>query len=70
MITLTTLLAFAALASGDLDDKIASIVPTAAEDRYLSIPWRQDLMSARNEAQQSRKPLFLWIMNGHPLGCV
>jgi hypothetical protein len=70
MITFTTLLAIGALVLGDLDDKIASVIPTAAEDRYLSIPWRQNLMQARDEAQRIGKPLFLWIMNGHPLGCV
>jgi hypothetical protein len=70
MITFATLLTIAALAAGELDDKITSVAPTAAEDRYLSIPWRQNLMRARDEAQRDRKPLFLWIMNGHPLGCV
>jgi hypothetical protein len=70
MITITTLLAIFALSTADLDDKIASVAPTAAEDRYLAIPWRQNLMRARDEAQRDGKPLFLWIMNGHPLGCV
>jgi hypothetical protein len=53
-----------------LDSRVETVLPTAAEDRYLTIPWRQDLMAARLEAQREGKPLFLWIMNGHPLGCV
>lgn len=57
-------------ASGALDQKIRSILPAPEEERWLTIPWRSDLMQARAEAQQQGKPLFLWIMDGHPLGCV
>src|SRR5262245_47672824 len=49
--------------------RIASVLPTAAEERWLQVPWRTDLTRARLEAQRSGKPLFLWIMEGHPLGC-
>lgn len=53
----------------DLDAKVASVLPTAAEERFLAIPWRLDLMAAREEAVKGGKPIFLWLMNGHPLGC-
>lgn len=36
---------------------------------YETIPWRTDLLAARREAVAAGKPLFLWTMNGHPLGC-
>jgi hypothetical protein len=52
-----------------LDAKIASVVPTAEEEKWLTIPWRTNLMEARAEAQREGKPMFLWIMNGSPLGC-
>ena len=52
----------------DLDAKVASVLPTAQEDRWLEIPWRTELMSARVEAREQGKPLFVWTMNGHPLG--
>ena len=61
-----------ALAHGqfaDLDAKVASILPQPHEERWIEIPWRTNLMKARVESQQSGKPLFLWIMNGHPFGC-
>lgn len=51
-----------------LDAKVATILPTAQEDRWLQIPWRSSIMRAREEAQSANKPLFFWIMNGHPLG--
>ena len=34
-----------------------------------SIPWRTDLWEARREAAAEGKPIFLWEMDGHPLGC-
>ena len=45
------------------------VVP-AGHEPWETIPWRSDLLVARDEAIRSRRPLFLWAMNGHPLGCV
>lgn len=53
----------------DLTRKIAAIEPTAAEDKWRTVPWRIDLMAARAEAAREHKPIFLWLMNGHPMGC-
>jgi hypothetical protein len=58
-----------ALSAPSLDAKIASVVPQPTEDQWLTIPWRTNLMLARQESQRTGKPLFLWIMNGSPLGC-
>ena len=52
-----------------LDRKVASVLPKPDEERWLRIPWRLNVMQARADAQAGGKPLFLWIMNGHPLGC-
>jgi hypothetical protein len=52
-----------------LDARVASIVPTPEEDRWLNVPWRANAMQARLEAQNLGRPLFLWIMNGNPMGC-
>ena len=53
----------------ELDKKVAAVLPQPGEDRWLEVPWRTNLMEARAEADAQKKPLFLWIMNGHPLGC-
>ncbi len=53
----------------NLNSKIAATVPTKDEDRWLTIPWRTNLMKARLEAQNLNRPMFLWIMNGNPMGC-
>lgn len=52
-----------------LDAKVAAVLPKAEEDRWRQVPWRTNLMAAREEAQNARKPIFLWIMVGNPQGC-
>lgn len=44
------------------------IVPNKRE-LWETIPWRIDLLAARTESYKQKKPIFLWAMNGHPLGC-
>lgn len=36
---------------------------------WRTIPWRIDLLAAQREAVAADKPLFVWAMDGHPLGC-
>ncbi len=52
-----------------LADRIAALLPTSREDRWLDIDWRMDLLRARVEASKAGKPMFMWLMNGDPLGC-
>lgn len=48
----------------------ASVQPPENDLRYEKVPWRTTLWSAVVEANQLDKPILLWAMNGHPLGCV
>jgi hypothetical protein len=52
----------------DLDARIRAVLPTPEEDAFLQIPWRLNVMEARAESLRTGKPMFLWEMNGHPLG--
>jgi hypothetical protein len=52
-----------------LDDKIAAVLPTPDEDRWLEIDWHANIAEARQEAERQNKPVLLWVMNGNPLGC-
>jgi hypothetical protein len=52
-----------------LDEKIAGVIPKPSEEPWTTIPWRCDLAAARAEANRVGKPLFVWMMNGNPLGC-
>lgn len=48
----------------------AYIRPKPEELRWMEIPWETDLWAARRKSLEAGKPIFLWAMNGHPLGCV
>ena len=52
-----------------LDEKVAGVLPKPSEEPWTTIPWRCDLAAARAEANRVGKPLFVWMMNGNPLGC-
>lgn len=56
------------LTEASFGDLRARIVPAAIEP-WQTIPWRIELLAAREESLATGKPLFLWSMNGHPLGC-
>lgn len=45
------------------------IKPLPGEDPFDTIPWETDLWEARKKAAAAGKPLLLWEMDGHPLGC-
>lgn len=53
-----------------LEDVALLVRPVEAELRWTRIPWRGDLWEGRVEALATGRPLFVWAMNGHPLGCV
>ena len=36
---------------------------------WRTIPWRTSLLDAQKDAAEQKKPLFIWAMDGHPLGC-
>lgn len=40
-----------------------------AKEAWQSIPWHDNLTSAQHVAIEQKKPLFIWAMDGHPLGC-
>ena len=71
MMRIALFLALVALqsAEGSLDEKISPLLPKPDEERWLQVPWRSDFAAARAEANRDGKPLFLWLMDGNPLGC-
>lgn len=40
------------------------------EVKWTGIPWETDLWEARLKAAAVNRPMFIWAMNGNPLGCV
>lgn len=47
----------------------ALIKPGPGEEKWTEIPWTSDLWEARKRAATEGKPILLWEMDGHPLGC-
>jgi hypothetical protein len=47
----------------------ALIKPQEAELKWDKIPWLTSLWEARQKAAAQGKPILLWEMDGHPLGC-
>lgn len=45
------------------------ILPAPDELHWREIPWRTSFGQAVSEAHERDKPILLWAMNGHPLGC-
>lgn len=36
---------------------------------WRTIPWKISLINAQHAATMEGKPIFIWAMDGHPLGC-
>jgi hypothetical protein len=48
----------------------ARIATTPDEGAWRDVGWLPTFGEAVVEARRTRKPIFLWAMNGHPLACV
>ena len=45
------------------------IKPTENDLLWTNISWRNSFQDGLAEARAQQKPMLLWVMNGHPLGC-
>jgi hypothetical protein len=45
------------------------IRPSDADNKWERLEWRTELGAAIQEAKALQRPILLWAMNGHPLGC-
>lgn len=39
------------------------------DEPWRTIPWKTSVLDAQRDAAESNKPIFIWAMDGHPLGC-
>lgn len=61
------------LVAGDLTEArctalIAELQP-GKDALWRTIPWKLSVLEARAAAFKQDKPIFIWAMDGHPLGC-
>ena len=53
----------------NLEDWRDHILPCDSDLTWLQIPWLTTYADGIRAADHADKPLLLWTMNGHPLGC-
>jgi len=41
----------------------------SADEPWRTIPCKIGLLDAQQAAAKQQKPIFIWAMDGHPLGC-
>ena len=69
---LFSLLAFTIPASAlDLAEfeRLHQEIQPAEDAVWRSIPWETSVLDAQAKAAREGKPIFIWAMDGHPLGC-
>ncbi len=49
--------------------QLSKLLTPAENDLWRTIPWKIALLDAQRTALQENKPIFIWAMDGHPLGC-
>jgi hypothetical protein len=67
-----TLLLFAAQAGGVSPEEFRTLhekLKPPVGEAWRSVPWKVSLVEAQNAAAREKKPLFIWSMDGNPLGC-
>ena len=57
------------LTESEFTSTLKAVRPAAGEDKFDQIPWLTSLWEARQKAAKEGKPILLWEMDGHPLGC-
>ena len=46
-----------------------AVLPSKEEERWREVAWRASVWDAVVEAAATDRPVLVWAMNGHPLGC-
>lgn len=62
-----------ALRAGELSqadfERLYKELQPAVDEPWRTIPWKIRLLDAQETAAREKKPIFIWAMDGHPLGC-
>ena len=49
--------------------RLHKLLTPAAEAAWRTVPWKIELLEAQKIAARDKLPIFIWAMDGHPLGC-
>ena len=59
--------------AGTLDDaemnRLLKLLAPDPTKPWRTIPWQLSVLDAQGIAAAHNKPIFIWAMDGHPLGC-
>jgi hypothetical protein len=47
----------------------ALVLPKDSERAWEQVEWQTSYEAGLRASSAAQKPLLLWVMNGHPLGC-
>lgn len=50
-------------------ERLHSELQPDLDQPWRTVPWKISLLEAQTLAAEQKKPLFIWAMDGHPLGC-
>lgn len=50
-------------------ERLHRLLQPTGEEVWRTIPWETSMIKAQARAASEQKPLFIWAMDGHPLGC-
>jgi hypothetical protein len=57
------------LAGRSVDEWCTLMEPAPTSRAWQDIPWQVSFHDGLAAAADAQRPLLLWLMNGHPLGC-
>ena len=49
--------------------ELLSMLQPSDDEIWRSIPWTTSVLDAQRISCDEQKPIFIWAMDGHPLGC-
>jgi hypothetical protein len=50
-------------------EKLHKELQPSTDELWRSIPWQVSILEGRELAAKTRKPIFVWVASGEPLGC-
>ena len=59
----------AGLSEADFKEWHGKLAPPAKEP-WQGLPWKLSVLEAQAEAAKAKKPVYMLVRSGHPLGCV
>jgi len=50
-------------------EKLHKELQPPRDELWRTIPWQVSIIEGRELAAKTKKPIFVWVASGEPLGC-